>query len=312
MIDVKELHVGTNPKHLKAIEFAKNLSVSKTPVLINGEIGTGKQALCQFIHQNSARRERPILFIDCSKNPNEVKNEILGYRDESGKFHRGVLEQGNNGTVVFLNIESLEESFQKKLFTILVELGDYDLDIRVLATSTKNISKFVGSGRFYRALYSYFSSNQVNIPPLRERKDDLNKLVDYYANYYSQIAQKDLTDISEDVYRKVATFYWTQNLNEFKLVIENAVKNCESTILDLNALEVGERKTEGKMIEDDEDSFKLMSLKDAEKLLIKKALIHTSENRTQAAKILGVSIRTLRNKINEYRSEGSQFFLNLR
>jgi two-component system response regulator FlrC len=312
MVEVKELLIGTNPKFVKAVEFAKNLSVSKTPILINGEIGTGKKSFCQYIHENSVRKDRPLMYIDCSKKPEDVKNEILGYRDDFGKFHKGVLEKSNSGTVVFLNIESLEESFQKKLFTILSELGDYDLDIRVIATSTKNISKFVGSGRFYRALYSYFSSTQINIPPLRERKDDLQQVTDFYVEYFCHELSRDRLSVEPGVYDKIATFYWTQNLTELKLVIENAVKNCTGNILDLNALEIGERKTEGKMIENDEDSFKLMSLKDAEKLLIKKALIHTSENRTQAAKILGVSIRTLRNKINEYRNEGSQFFLNLR
>ena len=95
-------------------------------------------------------------------------------------------------------------------------------------------------------------------------------------------------------------------------MIEQASQNQTDGVIDINALEVGDKKSEFKSAELDEEGFKLMSLREAEKLLIKKALIHTSENRTQAAKILGVSIRTLRNKINEYRHDGTNYFVNLR
>ena len=94
--------------------------------------------------------------------------------------------------------------------------------------------------------------------------------------------------------------------------MEAAVETAEDQIIEVKDLAIGERKTISFTSEDDEDGFKLMSLKEAERLLIKKALIHTSENRTQAAKILGVSIRTLRNKINEYRNDGQNYFVNLR
>lgn len=96
------------------------------------------------------------------------------------------------------------------------------------------------------------------------------------------------------------------------MILAGAVENAVNGLIDLNAIELGERKTDSQTIDFDDDGIRLMSLKEAEKLLIKKALMHTSENRTQAAKILGVSIRTLRNKINEYRNDGSSYFINLR
>ena len=105
--------------------------------------------------------------------------------------------------------------------------------------------------------------------------------------------------------------YWANNIHELKQVISTSINN-NSSLLDESAYEVADKKMTNFMSEDDSEGIRLMSLKDAEKLLIKKALVHTSENRTQAAKILGVSIRTLRNKINEYRTDGSSYFVNLR
>ena len=111
---------------------------------------------------------------------------------------------------------------------------------------------------------------------------------------------------------KISNFYWAHNVAELKNVIEGSMSNVQNGQIDVNAVELGEKKAEAQTQEADEDGFRLMSLKEAERLLIKKALIHTSENRTQAAKILGVSIRTLRNKINEYRTDGNNYFVNLR
>jgi two-component system response regulator FlrC len=305
--------VGSHPKFRKALDFAANVAVTKSPALIVGETGTGKKALCEFIHANSNRRNAEIRYVDCSQDAISVENTILGYREEgTGKFNKGILELANGGTVVFANIDGLEEAFQKRLFTIFQELADYDLDVRLLATTTKNLSKFVGAGRFHRALYTYFSSTQINLTPLRERGTDIELIARYLADKKAIECQLNPLQFSEEALNKINNFYWTHNVTELKTVIENAVENRNDNLIDINAIELGEKKAESITVESDEDGMRLMSLKEAEKLLIKKALIHTSENRTQAAKILGVSIRTLRNKINEYRNEGTNYFVNLR
>ncbi len=306
--------VGTSPKFQKSVDFAKNVAVTKTPVLIVGETGTGKRTLCKFIHTSSARRAHAFQVVDCSQDPKKVEQEILGYRDpETGKFNKGVLEFSNHGTVVFANIDGLDENFQKRLYTILQELGDYDLDVRVLATTSKNLSKYVGAGRFYRALYTYFGNTQINLAPLRERTVDIQDLSRYFVNKAVSESDENLSlNFSHEALEKITSYYWTHNIAELKSVIENAIENANEGVIDLNAIELGEKKADSSNIDDDEDGLRLMSLKEAEKLLIRKALIHTSENRTQAAKILGVSIRTLRNKINEYRHGGQSYFVNLR
>ncbi len=313
MFASEENLVGNHPKFVKAVEFAKNLSVTKSPVLVVGESGSGKKAFCQFVHSNSARNAGKTLVVDCAQEAKAVENEILGHRDEeTGSFNRGVLERANGGSVILANIDALDEKFQKRLYQILQELGDYDLDVRIMATTTKNLSKYVGAGRFYRALYTYFSGSQIVLVPLRERGSDIELLAQHFANNWTTANEKATISFSEEAKKKICSFYWAHNVAELKSVIENTIANTEDAIIDINAIELGEKKTEAESNEVDEDGLRLMSLKEAEKLLIKKALIHTSENRTQAAKILGVSIRTLRNKINEYRNNGNNYFVNLR
>jgi len=300
---------GKDVKVLKALSTAKNVSVTKAPVLISGEAGVGKRTLGLFIHQSSSRSEGPLINVDCSLDAKEVENQILGYRDqETGKFHKGALESANGGTVIFSNVDGLEDSFQKRLHSILNELSDYDIDLRIISTTTKNLSKLVGSGRFYRGLFTAISSNSINLTPLRERISDLQMISSHLVNICSE-GQK---VIGQDGMSKICSHYWTHNIQELKAIIEASVEKSEVDCLEANDILIGERRAVSMMAEDDSEGIRLMSLKDAEKLLIKKALVHTSENRTQAAKILGVSIRTLRNKINEYRQDGSAFFVNLR
>lgn len=301
---------GSDARVEKAIGQARNLSVSKAAVLIVGENGVGKRTLGRFIHENSGRAHQPFELVDCSLPAQEVENRILGHRDNAtGRFNKGILEAANKGTVVFANIDCLDEEFQKRLHKIINELEDYDIDVRLVATTTKNLSKLVGAGRFYRGLYSIFANNAVTIPALRERQEDLQRLARHFmAEATGAETEVEIDTIAMD---RITSHYWANNIHELKQVISSSVNN-NSSLLDESAYEVSTAKTVNFMGEDDSDGVRLMSLKDAEKLLIKKALIHTSENRTQAAKILGVSIRTLRNKINEYRTEGSSYFVNLR
>ncbi len=300
---------GKDPKIQKAVNIARNVSVTKAPVLIVGEAGLGKRTLGKYIHENSNRMDAPFLTVDCSSEAQTVENEILGHRcDESGRFNKGILERANGGTVVFANIDCLEDDFQKRLHKILGELQDYDIDVRLITTTTKNLSKLVGSGRFYRGLYTMVSSNTITLSPLRERIGDL----EHIARSLLAESGENTVNLEEAAMDKILKHYWTHNVHELKTVIENSIQNCDGEMLTESDLEIGEKKAVSMIADDDSEGIRLMSLKEAEKLLIKKALVHTSENRTQAAKILGVSIRTLRNKINEYRTTGSAYFVNLR
>jgi two-component system response regulator FlrC len=309
----KELF-GQDERIIQVLHNAQNLALSKVPILILGEVGIGKKSLASFIHAHSSRKEEPLMYIDCLESSHDIEKKILGHRDEiSGRFQKGILELCNKGTIVISNIDSVDENFQKKLFKIIHELSDYEIDVRFIFTSSKNMAKLVGIGRFHRPLFIYFSENQLTMLPLRERKDDIIYIIEEFLKIHSQLNPDSLAPaFSNEAKLKLMNHYWGNNLLELFSVINNSIDQANSNQIDLDNLVMGERKTNIILNDHDEEGFKLMSLKEAERLLIKKALIHTSENRTQAAKILGVSIRTLRNKINEYRSEGTNYFTNLR
>jgi len=311
MDTVKVELFGQDPKIQKALSMARNVSVTKAPVLIIGENGVGKKALARYIHQNSTRSNKPFCMVDCALSPEEVENAILGHRDpETGKFNRGVLEQSNGGTAVFANIDCLNEEFQKKLHKIINELPDYDIDVRLVATTTKNLSKLVGAGRFYRGLFNQVATNAISLMPLRDRPHDLESMA---KSIIQEIAggERQLT-VDQSAMDKILGHYWSYNVAELQEVLTESLRDFEGDTVLEDHLTIGEKRNVTPIVDDESDGIRLMSLRDAEKLLIKKALIHTSENRTQAAKILGVSIRTLRNKINEYRTSGNSYFVNLR
>lgn len=315
MNQVIEELFGKDPRVLKAVSEAKEMANYEDPLLITGETGVGKESLGHYIHLSSERRNFPCLVVECSKNEKDVENEILGHRDpETGKFHRGVLEKANGGTIILRNIDSINENFQKKLHRIFLELPDYEINIRIIVCTTKNLSKLVGAGRFQRILYLYLAKKQVNLIPLRERKEDIHYFCDKFLTFESLDLEREKPFLHELAIDKLVNYYWTHNLIELISVVKNTLEDLpiNKNQIDVDDLALGERRVLSQPFDFDDDGLKLMSLKDAERLLIRKALIHTSENRTQAAKILGVSIRTLRNKINEYRNDGSNYFVNLR
>src|SRR5690606_28877564 len=139
-----------------------------------------------YIHSNSARKNARIEIVDCSEDSQTVEKIVLGYRDdETGRFNRGVLEVANGGTVIFANIDALDENFQKRLYTILQELPDYELDVRILATTSKNLSKLVGAGKFSRALYTYFNGVAIDMVALRERGTDVELIARHFIEEYA-------------------------------------------------------------------------------------------------------------------------------
>lgn len=305
---------GKDERIIHSIELANNYSKMETPVLLTGENGTGKRSLCMHIHEKSQRCNGPLLLVDCQENSKIVEDKILGYKNaDTGRFNKGILEKAHNGSIILANIDAMDENFQKKLYKIFLDLPDYELNVRVMATTTKNLSKLVGIGKFYRALYIYLSGHQINIAPLRERKDDIVYLAQMYLDRLSFEVNKPKKIFTQGCISKLENHFWSNNVSELiNTLKDNFINNNDETFNTENFI-IGEKKEASYSNSSDvDDSLQLMSLRDAEKLLIRKALIHTSENRTQAAKILGVSIRTLRNKINEYRSDGTNFFVNLR
>ena len=247
---------GTDARVERAVQQARNLSVSKAAVLIVGENGVGKRTLGRYIHENSGRSAQAFELVDCSLPAQEVENRILGHRDNAtGRFNKGILEAANRGTVVFANIDCLDEEFQKRLHKIINELEDYDIDVRLIATTTKNLSKLVGAGRFYRGLYTIFSNNAVTIPALRERQEDLERLARHFMN---EMAENQTVEIDSVAMDRINSHYWANNIHELKQVISSSISN-NSSLLDESAYEVSDKKSVNFMSEDDSDGVRPVS-----------------------------------------------------
>lgn len=298
---------------LRVIEIAKKVAPSTATVLITGESGTGKELLAAFIHANSLRADSPYLAINCAALPEQLaESELFGH--EKGAFTGaiskkiGKLEGAGRGTLVLDEITEMALPLQAKLLRAIqerevVRLGSnrpVPVEARFVAISNRNLKHAVANKVFREDLYFRLSVIPLTIPPLRERKNDIPLLANYFFERFSRINPITMTRISDDTMNYLIDQAWPGNVRELENAIERGVLigsgnellpehlclESEPEILSHRpCLEVG------------------MTVRDMEKELIYNTLDAVQDNRTHAAKMLGISIRTLRNKLNEYRAE---------
>jgi len=317
---------------IKLLEIASSIAPSRATVLIQSESGTGKELLARHIHNQSDRKDKAFVAINCAALPeNLLESELFGHK--KGAFtgaineHRGKFEQANGGTILLDEISEMPLSLQAKLLRVLQEytidrVGGTDtipVDVRVIATTNRNLMECIENGTFREDLYFRLNVIPLELSPLRERKKDIRILADYFVNKFSEISDKPLPKIQDDVFRLLENYNWRGNVRELENVIERAVLLCDGkfiTITDLlmNPSSITKRSKESDkpaIVRSNSASTQQIlelevgvSLSEAEKQLIFKTLTKTNGNRTKAAEILGISIRTLRNKLNEYKDAG--------
>ena len=309
------LMVAKSKIMLNLFELAAKVSDYNTTVLITGESGTGKELMAKGIHFNGKRSEHAFVAINCGGIPeNLLESELFGYKKGAftgaDKDKKGLFEQAHRGTLFLDEIGELPVALQVKLLRMLQEseirpLGGSEtrnVDVRVVAATSKNLEKAIADGSFREDLYYRLNVMPIRLPSLRERFEDIPLLVKRFVKKFSQSMHKDIKDISPVAMSLLLKYHWPGNIRELENVIERA-----TVLADSNMLLPEHLPAEMSNSHDNNPcgiNFEGFSLKEAkkiwEKYLIEKALDSTQGNRSKAAELLELSFPSLLSKIKEY------------
>jgi len=309
--------LSTNPKVLRLKEIAKQVADTDVPVLITGESGVGKEVLARFIHTHSARTDKPFVKVNCAALPNDLlESELFGY--ERGAFtgalneKPGKFELADKGTLLLDEIGEMTPHLQAKLLHVLQDseycrLGGkrtVRVDARVIASTNINLEEAVANGKFREDLYFRLNVIRLDIPPLRERREDIPVLCNYLLCKYRERYKSKVEEIAPQLLDSFLRYDWPGNVRQ----LENAIKRyliLPDTTLTLSELKESPANAAPVPVKPREDN---MSLKDvgmraaeqAEKELVLRVLEETSWNRKQAARRLNICYKALLNKLKRW------------
>jgi len=298
----------------RLLQEAREVADSQASIFIQGESGTGKELFARYIHHHSNRRDRPFVAINCSALPETLlESELFGHEKGSftGAFTRkkGKFEIANHGTILLDEISEMETQLQSKLLRVLQEreidrvggTGPIPVDVRIITTTNRDIEKQLKDGTFREDLYYRLNVVPFHLPPLREKRDDISLLANYLIERYNRIDKRSVKGLTKEAINLLMQMPWKGNVRELENIIERAVLMRKEGLIDKEDLFINEKN---KPTEDTGCTFvPPVSLKEMEKKVIFHALDQTNGNRTHAAEMLGISVRTLRNKLNEYREK---------
>jgi len=291
---------------------------SSASVLLVGESGTGKELVARMLHELSPRNKAPFVAINCSAIPESLlESEIFGH--EKGAFtgaegrREGCFELANTGTLFLDEVVEMAPATQVKLLRVLEERafrrlgghGEIRVDVRVLAATNRNPETALKEGKLREDLYYRLNVFRLFLPPLRERLDDVPLLVEHFIREFSEANGKPLLGAEPRAMQALATYHWPGNVRELRNVIERAVIVASDKRIGLDELPpfvTRGRRTEDVSEPSDELALRVgTTVEQAERNLILKTLEATGHNKTRAADILGISLKTLHNKLKKYR-----------
>src|ERR1700692_2213081 len=296
----------------------EQVSPSTASVLITGASGTGKELVARTIHDLSPRRNKPFFPINCGAIPETLtESEIFGH--EKGAFtgalerRVGCFELAEGGTLLLDEIGEMPVARQAKLLRVLEDhklrrLGskvETAVDVRVLAATNKIPDDAVASGELRSDLYYRLNVFNIHMPPLREHKEDIADLVQLLVSEMSAKHSRKVAAVSEAVLNQFTSYSWPGNVRELRNTIERAIIVCDGGMIETKHLPPGFGQAPIRTAANDPDAVRLgvgTTVGEAEKMLILKTLESTSNNKTRAAEILGISLKTLHNKLKEYGS----------
>lgn len=287
----------------QAVELARKVAGTDTNVLLLGETGTGKEVFAQAIHHESHRKTRSFVALNCSAFPKDLlENELFGHAEGAytgaTKAKKGYIEEAHEGTLFLDELGEMNIELQAKLLRVL-ETGEFyrvgeskarHVNVRFIAATNRNLEQESGSGRFRSDLFYRLSVFTVSLPSLRERKDDIPLFVDHFVKQFALKTNKPAPKVSKEFLKVLQNHPWKGNIRELKNVIERSV------ILSDHELDVSLLPADFNV----DDETNVYSLAEIEKRHIKKILAYADGNKTQAAKLLGIGLTTLYQKIKDY------------
>ncbi len=299
----KDILTG-NGEMEKLLRISGNLATSDITVLICGESGTGKELLARRLHTTSRRKGKPFVAVNCAAIPeNLLESELFGH--EKGAFtgaqerRIGRIEAADTGTILLDEIGEMPAALQAKLLRVLQErevdrVGGKEpikVDVRVIATTNRELARECAEGRFREDLFYRLNVFPLRVPPLRARPEDILLLTRYFVQRYADLAGKNVDGCSDEVLEFLMKQPWRGNVRELENVMQRAVFLCAGSTIGMADLMIDRRDTGPVMTG---------RIWDMERDMILKTLDEVNGNKTQAAKALGISVRTIRNKLHEY------------
>ncbi len=297
--------IGENKRLKEAIRIAKIAAKSNSSVLISGETGTGKEMFAQAIHFESERSKGPFVALNCGAVPRDLaESELFGYEpgsftDADKRGRPGKFELADHGTIFLDEIVDLPLAIQTKLLRVLQDkvitrIGgtrSLKIDVRVIAATNKDLNEFMERGEFRKDLYYRLNVIQINIPPLRERREDIPLLVDHFVKKFNTILHKDLKKVDESFITPLIQYNFPGNVRELENIIERAINIAEGDVLKRKYLP--ESVTANK-------TANISQMDILKRRLIEKILLETNHNISLAAKKLSISRPTLYKLLKKY------------
>lgn len=311
--------VGESAAMQRALSEVSMAAPTRATVLLLGESGTGKELFARAVHDQSPRRDRPFIQLNCAAIPEGlIESALFGH--EKGAFTgaikrvEGAFERAHHGTLLLDEISEMRLDLQAKLLRVLQEMEfervggstKIQVDTRVVATSNRPLAEDAAAGRFRQDLYFRLSVVPVTIPPLRERAEDIPLLAMRFALRAAEEYRKDVQGIAPEAIDWLRAQPWPGNVRELQHLVERAVILAQEPILPLHRFAPARRGAPAPaptMSDDGAVLLRSLRISDAEDALIEAALARTEGNRTRAAELLGISLRTLRTRLNAPASE---------
>jgi DNA-binding NtrC family response regulator len=297
--------VGNSEKMKDAIEIMKKVSASSVTVLIVGESGTGKELAARAMHYNSPRRTKPFTAVNCAAIPeNLIESELFGH--EIGAFTGatsrsiGLFEATNGGTILLDEVGDLPPVTQSKILRVLQDkeirrIGGHEsikVDVRIISATNKDLEKEIVKKTFREDLYYRLKVITIELPPLRERREDIPELVNFFIKKYNRELGKRIKGIEENAMKALMEYHWPGNIRQLESVVERAVLVSDTPFINLKDIKSELRFSQGRGIIDFDLPDEGINFEELEKELLRKAMLKANNVATKAARFLGMSYKT--------------------